>query len=278
MLLALNWCCRNLKFNLVFSATALLFGFWSSQGMSQQDRYADVIIAPFTFDFDASPWNEGLTKLVEDELSLAGLSLISHEQVEQELALMRATPPLSRGQLAELSKRLRVGACVDVIGSLQSVSSSKWRLIVCARWLDADFCLFTRGGVSRCYVEDAKGFTSSVEPPDVLKKAVKEAIAMMLRSQPVRSQVQLQLPSGAVHIMGGKRAGWKRGMEVAICRRTYNRELRKVEWQVVGFAQITAVETLHAVARPIKERFSTRNPDEAISLFIVPKELSHLVK
>lgn len=259
-------------------ASFVLFWLVPSCCAAQQVKYGDAVVAPFTFDFDASLWKEKLVRLAEDVLSSSGLSLISHEQVEQELALMGASLPLSREQLAELSKRLRVRACVDVIGSLRRVGSSKWQLIVCARWLDGELRLFTHGGASKCDVENVEAFYSSHEPPDVLQRAIREAILAMLRNQPVRSQVQLQLPNGAIHIMGGKRAGWKRGMEVAICRRTYNRELQRSEWQVIGFARITAVETLHAVARPIGGRFSTRNPDDAVSLFVVPKELSHLVR
>lgn len=249
-----------------------------SQCVAEQAVYGDVIIAPFTFDFDASLWKGKLTGLAEDVLSSSGLSLISHEQVEQELALMGATLPLSREQLVELSERLRVRACVEVIGSLQRAGSSKRSLIVCARWLDVSLRLFTRGGISKCDVGDAEAFISSSEPPEPLQRAVREAILAMLRSQPVRSQVQLQLQGGSIYITGGRKAGWRKGMDVAICRRTYNRELKRVEWQLIGFARITTVETLHAVARPVGSRFSTRNPDEAISLFVVPKELSHLAR
>lgn len=245
---------------------------------AQQVKYGDVLVASVTFDFDASSWSDELVKHAEGILLSFGLSLVSHEQVEQELALMGAAPPLSMEQLSELSERLKVGACIDVIGSLCKVRRSKWQLIVCARWLDSGLRLFTRGGVSKREIESADAFISSHELPEVLKHAISEAFSAMLRSQPVRSQVQLQLPNGTIHIMGGKRAGWRKDSEVAICRRTYNHELKRNEWQVIGFAKITAVETYYAVARPIEARFSTRNPDEAVSLFIVPKELSHLAQ
>lgn len=240
--------------------------------------YGDVIITPFKFDFDASPWKEKLIKLASEVVVSFGFSLVSYEQVEQELSLMGIPAPSSEEQLYELSRRLKVKACIEMVCSLQKARQSKGKLIVCARWFDSEKCLFTHGSVFKCDVGDVDFFLSSFEPPQVLQEAFREALSGMLRSKPVRSNVQLQLQNGLIHIMGGKRAGWKKGMEVAICRRVYDTKTGESRIHVVGRARIVDVETFYAIARPLGERFQTRNPDEVVSLFNLPNELSHIAK
>jgi hypothetical protein len=267
-------CCRWI----LFLPFILAFHLTHGLPFELSSSYGDVIIAPLKFDFDASLWKEKLIKLASEVVASLGFSLISYEQVEQELSLMGISTPSSEEQLHELSKRLKVKACIEIVCSLQRARHSKGKLIICARWFDSEKRLFTHGSVLKCDVDDVDIFLSSFEPPQMLQDALHKVLSETLMSKPIRSNVQLQLQNGLIHIMGGKRAGWKKGMEVAICRRTYDTKAGESRVQVVGRARIVEVETFYAVARPLGERFQTRNPDEAISLFNLPNELSHLAK
>ncbi|HID07712.1 MAG TPA: hypothetical protein EYP10_11275 [Armatimonadetes bacterium] len=237
-----------------------------------------VAVVSCATDFGSSSWEPAVLRHAQRTLEqIGGVQLVSSDQVEQERNLLRHTPPYSEMQLALIARRLRADAAVDILCVLKAQRKKGMELIACARWVNASLGICTRGGIGKRGIKDASTFANSPLPHTTLLSAVEDAIKEMMRYQPIRSDVQLQGRKGTIHLMGGKRVGWKKKMHVAIMRRVYNRERARYEWQLLGRAKITRVETFYAVARPIGKRFSTRNPDKAIALFIPPPEFAKLL-